>query len=187
MSSARCRVPARAGVFNNLSVTLSKEHAVPRLPPASLQLGVLNPLPNDGYNSLYSSAIAAVASGTPIPNAAVISTLPAAPTATDHLPDNHVVAPDRIALVDIKLKSTILKCITSKGRRNHYKEVVGPSGIQLLMEMERDSRMVDSLFSQSTHSRRIKAQIAEVLAMKLTAVSLEEFDGIKDTLEDLNS
>ena len=73
---------------------------------ADQKYGVLKPLPNDGYDALYSQAIASVAGGTPIPNSAVIDALPPQPTADDDLPDNHMVAPDRIALVDIKLKST---------------------------------------------------------------------------------
>ena len=97
--------------------------------------GVLKPLPQDGFDSLYSSAIASIAGGTPIPNASVVAALPAAPTAADNVPDNHIIAPDRIALVDIKLKATILKCITSAGRRRHYMDAVGPSGIELLIRM----------------------------------------------------
>ena len=96
--------------------------------------GVLNPIPQDGYDALYTKALALVASGEAIPNAAIISSLPTTPTAAD-LPDEHVVAPDRIALVDIKLKATILKCITSKGRRSHYAGVVGPSGVALLIQI----------------------------------------------------
>lgn len=66
-------------------------------------------------------------------------------------------------------------------------DIVGPSGIDLLIQMTADAKLVDSPYTQSTHSRRIKAQIAEVMLLKLTSVSLEEFDAIKDSLEDLNS
>ena len=151
------------------------------------RFGILKPIPNDSFVALYSSAVASVASGTAIPNATVITMLPAAPTATANLPDNHIVAPDRIMLIDIKLKATILKMITSIGRRRHYSEAVGPSGIELLKKLIADSRLVDSAFTQTTLSRRVKAQIAEVMKIRLTEVSLEQFDAIKDTLEDLNA
>lgn len=52
----------------------------------------------------------------------------------------------------------------------HYMDSVGPSGIDLIIMMTADSKLVDSKYSQSTHSCRIKAQIAEVLQVKLTSV-----------------
>ena len=76
--------------------------------------------------------------------------------------------------------------ITSSERRRHYADVVGPSGIELLNKLSAYSKLADSKFAQTAHSRRLKAQIAETMKMKLTHVSLEEFDSIKDTLEDLN-
>ena len=148
--------------------------------------GILKPIPRDGFNRLYSESIAAVAGGAAIPDRSVFTNLPVAPTADDHLPSNHVIAPDRLMLVDLKLKGSILKMITSSGRRRHYADSVGPSGIELLNKLSADSKLADSRYSQTAHSRRLKAQMAETMKMKLSHVSLEEFDSIKDTLEDLN-
>ena len=153
---------------------------------AKEKYGILNPLPTDEYTALYSAAFISVSAGIPIPNASVVAALPAEPDATN-LPDNHVIAPDRIMLVDIKLKATILKLITSVGRRRHYADAVGPSGMELLRKLIADSKLIDSAFTQTTLSRRIKAQMAEVMKIRLTEVSLDQFDEIKDTLEDLNS
>lgn len=66
-------------------------------------------------------------------------------------------------------------------------EAVGPSGIELLARLIADSKLSDSKYSQTAHSRRIKAQMAEVMRMRLTRLSLEDFDESKDTLEDLNA
>lgn len=106
--------------------------------------GLLKLVPTDGFTALYSkAAIASIASGSPIPDTSVLRTLPPAPTDTD-LADNHIVAPDRLMLVDLRLKGTVLKMITSFGRRRHYMQAVGPSGIELLTKLNADSLLADS-------------------------------------------
>ena len=65
-------------------------------------------------------------------------------------------------------------------------ESVGPSGIELLVKLNSDSKLSESKYSQSHHSRQIKAQLAEAMRRKLTHLSLEEFDEIKDLIEELN-
>ena len=64
---------------------------------------------------------------------------------------------------------------------------VGPSGIALLVKLNDDSKLAESIYSQSPHSRQIKSQLAEAMRRKLTHLSLEEFDEIKDLIEDLNA
>ena len=64
---------------------------------------------------------------------------------------------------------------------------VGPSGIALLAKLNEDSKLAESIYSQSPHSRQIKSQLAEAMRRKLTHLSLEEFDEIKDLIEDLNA
>ena len=99
---------------------------------AKEKYGIFKPLPRDGFAALYGTSLVAVAAGEPIPNAAALGSLPSEPTATD-LTDNQIVAPDKLMMIDLKLKGTLLKLITSSGRRRHYMEAVGPSGTELLV------------------------------------------------------
>ena len=64
---------------------------------------------------------------------------------------------------------------------------VGPSGIALLALLNSDAKLAESQYSQSPHSRQIKGQLAEAMRRKLTHLSLEEFDEIRDLIEELNS
>ena len=148
--------------------------------------GIHKPPPSDGFLGLYEIKLLEVAAGMSIPNANVMTTLPLQPTNTD-LTDNQLVAPDKLAMIDLKLKGTLLKLITTSGRRRHYMDSVGPSGIALLVKLNADSKLAESIYSQSPHSRQIKSQLAEAMRRKLTHLSLEEFDEIKDLIEDLNS
>lgn len=72
---------------------------------AKEKYGILKPLPTDGCDVLYSSAIASLASGTAMPASSSIAALPAAPAATDSGDNDHVIAPDRIAIIDLKASS----------------------------------------------------------------------------------
>ena len=65
-------------------------------------------------------------------------------------------------------------------------ESVGPSGVELLIKLNSDSKLSESKYSQSHHSRQIKSQLSEAMRRKLTHLSLEEFDEIKDSIEELN-
>ena len=65
-------------------------------------------------------------------------------------------------------------------------EAVGPSGAELLEKLNLDSKLSESIYSQSHHSRQIKAQLTEAMRRKLTHLSLEEFDEVKDLIEGLN-
>lgn len=59
--------------------------------------------------------------------------------------------------------------------------------MELLAKLNTDSKLSESKYSQSHHSRQIKAQLlTEAMSRKLTHLSLEEFDEIKDLVEELN-
>ena len=148
--------------------------------------GIYKPPPMDGFVQLYTQKLAEVAAGAAIPNAMVVNSLPVAPDST-HITDNQLVAPDKLAMIDLKLKGTLLRLITSSGRRRHYMDSVGPSGSALLVKLNEDSKLAESQYSQSPYSRQIKGQLAEAMRRKLTHLSLEEFDEIKDLIEELNS
>ena len=135
--------------------------------------------------ALYGTTLVAVAAGEPIPNAAALGSLPSVPALTD-LSDNQLIAPDKLLMIDLKLKGTLLKLITSAGRRRHYMESVGPSGVELLIKLNADSKLSESRYSQSHHSRQIKSQLSEAMRRRLTHLSLEEFDEVKDSIEELN-
>ena len=52
-------------------------------------------------------------------------------------------------MIDIgKLKGTLLRLITTSGRRRHYMDSVGPSGIALLVKLNADSKLAESIYSQ---------------------------------------
>lgn len=92
---------------------------------------------DDGFKQLYASTrakLSASASGTAGAMAAAI--LPATPP---DVPDSHVIAPDRILLLDLKLRNIILGLITSRGRKRHYQNKTN-SGCALLRLMIEDSK-----------------------------------------------
>ena len=131
--------------------------------------GINKPPPSDGFIGLYEIKLLEIAAGMSVPNANAMTTLPLQPTLSD-LTDNQLVAPDKLAMIDLKLKGTILRLITSSGRRRHYMDSVGPSGIALLVKLNEDSKLAESIYSQSPHSRQIKSQLAEAMR---TAAGLE--------------
>ena len=152
---------------------------------AAERYGIFKPLPNDGFLGLYAQKLAEVAAGAAIPRPLALGSLPETPAMTD-LTDNQLVAPDKLAMIDLKLKGTLLRLISSSGRRRYYMEAVGPSGSELLAKLNTESKLSESQYSQSHHSRQIKAQLSEAMRRKLTHLSLEEFDEVKDTIEGLN-
>ena len=151
---------------------------------SSAKYNILNLVPMDDFATVYAEKLKLVQAGEIETKGGFI--LPEKPELED-LPVMHVIAPHKIMLVDMKLKTEILKLITSPGRRKHYMNTTGPSGIELLKVIEEDCKITETKYSQNPYYLKIKAQIAEVMSMRLTRVSLDEFNEIKDTLEDLNS
>ena len=68
--------------------------------------GIFKPRPTDGFAALYGTSLVAVAAGEPIPNAAALGSLPSVPASTD-LTDNQIIAPDKLMMIDLKLKGTL--------------------------------------------------------------------------------
>lgn len=106
------------------------------------------------------------------------------PPSPPSLPPYHVLAPDRIMQVDMKLHNQLLTLITSKGRRRHYSEAT-TSGCKLLTIFMTDAKAAVSKYVQSPHVRKLEAQLAEVKQLKLTQISMTEFDEVRDSLEEL--
>ena len=80
---------------------------------------ILNPPPDDNFNALYAAIQAKITAGeAPFAGEAIKAALPAkAPTV---LPESYVLSPDRIMVIDLKLRNTLLALITSRGRKIHY-------------------------------------------------------------------
>ena len=111
--------------------------------------------------------------------------LAALPSPPPDVPDHHVVAPDRIMQLDMKLRNNLLSLITARGRQRHYQELT-MSGCALLLQFAVDAKSATSAYVQSPHIRRLKAQLEEVKKLRMTQISLTEFNEIRDSLEELN-
>ena len=60
------------------------------------------------------------------------------------------------------------------------------SGCALLAQLLVDSKISDSAFIQNPHTRRLKANLEELLKLDLLEVSQVEFDEIHDQIEEIN-
>ena len=143
------------------------------------RFNVRNPPPVDlKFNQLYADTRAElVASG------ADVSAFPV--PADPNLPDNHILAPDRIMQVDLKLRNAILALISSRGRKRHYQELT-QSGSELLRLLIADSKAVTNKFQQSPHTLQLKAQLHQLQKVTLSHPSQLEFDEIRDAIEEVN-
>ena len=126
------------GLTSSFTAVVSHEHSV-LLTHGYVQAqnyGVLNPPPvKDCFKRLYTETRAALLiaqasadAAVSAPATAALANLPATPTV---LPDNHKISPDRILLLDLKLRNVLLGLITSKGRKRHYQSL-SQSGCALL-------------------------------------------------------
>ena len=141
-----------------------------------------NPPPADTlFKQLYDDTRAAlVASG----NAAGAAALPA--TAPAVLPDHHILSPDRIMQVDLKLRNVILGLISSRGRMLHYQNET-QSGCALLRLLIKDSKATTNQFQQSPHTLQLKSQLQQLKKLTLSHPSQIEFDEIRDSIEESRS
>ena len=113
---------------------------------------VLRPPPiADNFHAAYRSIRDGIADGS-------ITGLNAAdyPLPVPDPPDNHIVAPDRLVQIDMKLRNNILGLITSTGRRRHYQQQTH-SGCALLRILADDAKSSMSDYVESPHIRRLKA------------------------------
>ena len=176
-------VTASAIASNCKTAVLSREHSKLLLlnEVQRQNYSVLNPPPvADSFLAAYTSTRDGI-------NEGVITHIAAAdvPTPPPALPDHHVLAPDRIVQLDMKLRNNLLNLITSKGRRRHYQEL-SLSGCELLRRFARDARASVSQYVQSPHTRKLKAQLNELKKVKLTQISMVEFNEVRDSIEEIN-
>ena len=149
------------------------------------EFSVMNPPPvDDRFKSLYASVRQNIAAGAGAPfSSASAAMFPAIPPG--NLPDNHILSPDRIILLDLKLRNVLLSLITSVGRKRHYQDLT-QSGCKLLRQFANDAKAASSSFIQSPHIIRLKAQLEDLKKVTLSHVSQVEFDEIRDGLEEIN-
>ena len=142
---------------------------------------VLNPPPVDlKFTELYNDSRAEiVARGVETE----ISAFPATPSTA--LPDNHILAPDRIMQINLKLQNVILSLITSRGRKRYYQDLT-QSGTALLRHLIKDSKSVTNQFQQSPHTMQMKAKLQQLKNLTLSQPSQIEFDEIRDSIEEIN-
>ena len=182
-------------ITSSFTAVISPEHS------ALLQQGyisqqdfnVLDPPPiKDGFKALHTQVVAqlvaaeaAATDGTPEKTKAkaAVAALPA--TAPSSLPDNHKLSPDRILLLDLKLRNVILGLITSTGRRKHY-QGLSQSGCELLTKLKAEAQPSKKDYIQSPHILKLKSQMNAIKRLTMSHISLVEFDEIRDGIEELN-
>ena len=155
LESAQHLLPADVSYFLVTATAIGNNHLTAVLSPHHSRLlevgeiqaqnySVLRPPPiADGFRGFYDSIREGIEEGT-IEHLTELQ-LPDAPPA---IPSFHVLAPDRIVQVDMKLRNKILSLITSKGRRRHYADAT-LSGCALLRMLSTDAKSAVSKFVQS--------------------------------------
>ena len=112
---------------------------------------VLKPPPiADQFRGLYTSLHDAIVDGT----AAPLLTLNDFPERPPQIPSHHLISPDRIIQIDMKLRNNLLALITSRGRRRHYQDLTR-SGCELLRIIAADAKASVSVYVQSPHIRKL--------------------------------
>ena len=145
----------------------------------TLNYGVLSPPPiEDIFNSAYDTL-------QQLPNNP--HDLAATPTMSAPLKEQFLIAPARILAVDLQLCNILLALITASGRKRHYHSLSSSSGVKLLNVLIADSKKGTSAFTQSVENRDTKYFLRQALGMRLTCLSQEEFNHIRDLVEDYNS
>lgn len=87
--------------------------------------------------------------------------------------------------VDMKLRNSLLSLITSTGRRRHY-QALTLSGCALLRAFAKDAQAASSAYVQSPHIRKLKAMLQEVRKVRMTKISMSEFNEIRDSIDEIN-
>ena len=148
------------------------------------QYSILNPPPDDSFVQLYKDIQAKIAADEPpFTGPAIKAALPTdAPSA---LPDNYVLSPDRIMVIDLKLRNTILALITSRGRKLHYQQLT-QSGLTLLRQLIEDTKPSAGTYTQSPYTLQLKAQLVQLQKLTLSCPSQIEFDQIRDSIDEVN-
>ena len=149
------------------------------------EYSVLNPPPNDNFKGLYAEIQSKIAANeAPFTGPAIAAALPVAvPTV---LPDTYVMSPDRIMVIDLKLRNAILALITSRGRKLHYQKLT-QSGVTLLKQLVDDTKPTAGAYTQSPYTLKLKAQLAQLQKLTLSCPSQVEFDQIRDAIDEVNN
>lgn len=162
---------------------LSREHSrlLDQSQVYNQSYGVVRPPPiGDNFKAAYAKLRADISAGTV--TGLDIADFPDPPPA---IPAYHVLAPERLMQLDMKLRNNLLSLITSKGRRGHYQQLA-LSGCALLLAIAADAKAAASLYVQTPHTRKLKAQLDVLKKVTLTKISMVEFDEIRDSIEDIN-
>lgn len=117
---------------------------------SAAKYSMLKPSPRpiqDAFRGAYAAIRKGIADGT-------ITHLNAAdfPSTVPDPPDRHIVAPDRLMQIDMKLRNNLLGLITSPGRRRHY-QALTLSGYELLRIFTKDAQSLSffRLCAKPTH------------------------------------
>ena len=146
---------------------------------------VRNPPPSDGFKSLYASIQLKIAADEPPFSGPAIKTALPIRAALATLPDSHVLSPDRIMVIDLKLRNTLLALITSRGRKLHYQQLT-QSGVDLLKHLINDTKPSAGAYTQSPYILQLKAQLSQLQKLTLSCPSQMEFDQIRDSIDEVN-
>ena len=146
---------------------------------------VTNPPPDDNFKELYANIQAKIAADEPPFTGPAIKTALPSKAALVTLPDTHILSPDRIMLIDLKLRNAILALITSRGRKLHYQQLT-QSGVTLLKQLLEDTKPSAGAYTQSPYILQLKAQLAQLQKVTLSCPSQIEFDQIRDSIDEVN-
>ena len=149
------------------------------------EYSISNPIPDDNFKELYDSIQTKIAAGeAPFTGPAIKAALPAK-AALVALPDSHILSPDRIMVIDLKLRNAILALITSRGRKLHYQQLTH-SGATLLKHLINDTKPSAGAYTQSPYILQLKAQLNQLQKLTLSCPSQIEFDQIRDSIDEIN-
>ena len=98
-----------------------------------------------------------------------------------------MVSPVRLMQLDLQFRNILLGLITSPGRKVHYAQVAGNSGVKLMRQLLADKNSSLSAYIQDPHYAHIKAKLRQVLGMKMSCISQEEFNNIRDQVHELSA
>ena len=96
------------------------------------------------------------------------------------------VAPVRLLQLDLLYRNILLGLITSPGRKAHYAMLAGNSGVKLMRQLLTDKNSSLSAFIQDPHYAHLKARLRQVLGLKMSCLSQEEFNNIRDQIMEIN-
>ena len=146
---------------------------------------ISNPPPDDNFMTLYNDIqLKIVAGEAPFTGPAIKQALPARAVLAA-IPDTHVLSPDRIMVIDLKLRNIILSLISSRGRKLHYQQST-QSGLTLLKLLIEDIQPSAGAYTQSPYTLQLKAQLSQLQKVTLSCPSQVEFDQIRDSIDEIN-